>query len=70
MAQGSKGRRAEQQAKGKIGYRGIGPESVGGEFAASAEAHIAPRDNDWDEELPDEVLQAAQQANYITSREP
>ena len=63
MAQGSKGRHAEQQAKGKTGYRGIGPESVDGGWMLY--------DHDWDEELPDEVLQAAQQANYIiTSREP
>ena len=52
------------------GYRDSEPESNDGEFASSAEADIAPRDNDWDEELPDDVLQAARQANFGTTREP
>ena len=38
------------------------------EFASSGEAEVAPRD--YDEELPDELLEEARRANFVTTREP
>ena len=54
------------------GYQGNEPEGSldGAEFASSAEAETAPRDVDFDVELPDDVLREVQQANnFATTRD-
>ena len=48
----------------------LNPRGNGAEFASSGEADVAPRDNEGGEELSADVLEAAQQANLVTSRVP
>ena len=52
------------------GSRDIEPGSADGEFASSGEAEMAPRENNWDEELSEDVLEDARRANFDASRMP
>ena len=60
------------QQLGAVNREVYEPEIADAEFASSGEADVAPRDAfaDFDTELPDDVLEAARLANYVTTREP
>ena len=52
------------------GLRDMEPGSADGDFASSGEAELAPRANDWDEELSEDVLEDARRANFDATRMP
>ena len=57
-------------ANGVLGHEGLEPENSidGADFASSGEAEVAPRANDYDIELPEDVLDAARLAD-VSARE-